>query len=361
MVPQVHEPGREAEVDFGEFWAVIAGVMVKLWLFSLRLCCSGRACHRAFATQAQEAFFAGHVDAFDRLGGVPGRIRYDNLKPAVVRVLLGRDRIESERFVDCCAATSASTRSTAIPASKGRPREGRRRGRHRLVPAQPPRPGAPWRDGLAELNEMIAACDDADLSRVIEGHRATIAAEFAVEAPLLAAAAGRALRCRPARHGPGGHQVPGLRAPVPLLGAGVAHRPAPGGRHRRRGDHDRRTGAPSWPATSASCTGATSRSCSTTTWRCWPESPALWPVRCPLAARASGAFSAVHDAYWAAARRQLGDAGGTRALIAALLLARSLPAAAVLAGMRAALELSSVAPEVVAVEARRAAGERSLR
>src|SRR6266516_4189310 len=28
----------------------------------------------------------------------PGRVRYDNLKPAVVRVLKGRDRTESERF-----------------------------------------------------------------------------------------------------------------------------------------------------------------------------------------------------------------------------------------------------------------------
>ncbi len=36
--------------------------------------------------------------AFEYFGGVPGRIRYDNLKPAVVRVLKGRDRVESERF-----------------------------------------------------------------------------------------------------------------------------------------------------------------------------------------------------------------------------------------------------------------------
>src|SRR6266536_1153224 len=33
-------------------------------------------------------------------GGVPaGRIRYDNLKPAVTRILLGRDRVENERFI----------------------------------------------------------------------------------------------------------------------------------------------------------------------------------------------------------------------------------------------------------------------
>ena len=32
-------------------------------------------------------------------GGFPALVRYDNLKPAVTRVLRGRDRVESERFV----------------------------------------------------------------------------------------------------------------------------------------------------------------------------------------------------------------------------------------------------------------------
>jgi hypothetical protein len=36
-VPQAHVPGAVAEVDFGEFHAVIAGVLVKLWMFVLRL------------------------------------------------------------------------------------------------------------------------------------------------------------------------------------------------------------------------------------------------------------------------------------------------------------------------------------
>ena len=99
MVPQCHEPGAEAEVDFGEFHAVIAGVLAKLWMFVMRLSCSGRAFHVAFATQAQEAFLEGHVLAFGYFGAVPGRVRCDNLGPAVVRVLRGRDRAESERFI----------------------------------------------------------------------------------------------------------------------------------------------------------------------------------------------------------------------------------------------------------------------
>ena len=103
MVPQVHEPGREAEVDFGEIWAVIAGVMVKLWLFSLRLTASGRACHRAFATQAQEAFFAGHVDAFDRLGGVPGRMRTENVpRNTFVQYVSGASTDQPEGSIKCC-------------------------------------------------------------------------------------------------------------------------------------------------------------------------------------------------------------------------------------------------------------------
>ncbi|MGA4844926.1 hypothetical protein ACOBQB_01005 [Streptomyces sp. G5(2025)] len=58
------------------------------------------AVHRVYASQAQESFMEGHVEAFDILGGVPSRhIRYDNLKPAVNRICTGRSRIESERWV----------------------------------------------------------------------------------------------------------------------------------------------------------------------------------------------------------------------------------------------------------------------
>ena len=80
-VPQSHPPGAEAEVGFGEFHAVFAGVMLKLWLFVLRLSCSGRAFHVAFATQAQEAFLEGHVLAFEHFGGVPARIATTTSSP----------------------------------------------------------------------------------------------------------------------------------------------------------------------------------------------------------------------------------------------------------------------------------------
>ncbi|MER6523003.1 MULTISPECIES: IS21 family transposase [unclassified Streptomyces] len=99
MVPQVHLPGEEAEVDFAEVWVRLAGTAVKCHLFTLRLSYSGKAVHRVFASQAQESFMEGHVEAFRVLGGVPIRhIRYDNLKPAVRTVCTGRSRVESERW-----------------------------------------------------------------------------------------------------------------------------------------------------------------------------------------------------------------------------------------------------------------------
>ena len=99
FVPQTHEPGGEAGVDFADLWVVLRGVKTKTFLFTLRMSYSGKSVHRAFITQAQEAFLEGHVAAFTELGGTPiDKIRYDNLKAAVSRVLFGRGREESARW-----------------------------------------------------------------------------------------------------------------------------------------------------------------------------------------------------------------------------------------------------------------------
>jgi hypothetical protein len=72
-------------------------------------------------------------------------------------------------------------------------------------------------------------------------------------------------------------------------------------------------------------------------------------------ARAAGVFTVAHEAFWTKARARHGDSDGTRALIEVLLLHRHLPAPAVIAGIRAGLAVGSTSPELVAVEARRAA------
>jgi hypothetical protein len=75
-------------------------------------------------------------------------------------------------------------------------------------------------------------------------------------------------------------------------------------------------------------------------------------------ARGSGAFTATHDAFWAAARKAHGDAAGTRALVEVLLLHRHLDRDDVLAGITAALGIGSSNVDVVALEARKTAEQR---
>jgi hypothetical protein len=88
--------------------------------------------------------------------------------------------------------------------------------------------------------------------------------------------------------------------------------------------------------------------------------PGALPGSTALAqARAAGRFTAGHEAFWAAARAGHGDAAGTRALIEVLLLHRRLPAAAVLAGIRAAVAAGSASADVVAIEARKHAATTS--
>jgi hypothetical protein len=147
----------------------------------LRLSCSGRAFHVAFATQAQEAFLEGHVLAFEHFAAVPARVRYDNLKPAVIRVL--RDRAEAERFI-ALRSHCGSFLVLLHPWQRRRAREGgveneivRFRRRH-LVPV-------PAVASLVALNQRIAAADIIDDGRVITGRPVTVAAAFAAEQPAM--------------------------------------------------------------------------------------------------------------------------------------------------------------------------------
>ena len=72
-----------------------------------------------------------------------------------------------------------------------------------------------------------------------------------------------------------------------------------------------------------------------------------------MQARACGAFTNAHEAFWAAARKAHGDTAGTRELIDVLLLHRHMAAADVVAGLTAALGIGAIRADVVAVEARK--------
>jgi hypothetical protein len=59
---------------------------------------SGRDFAWIYERQDQISFLDGHVRAFAHFEGVPGRIAYDNLRAAVVRILVGGERSLTARF-----------------------------------------------------------------------------------------------------------------------------------------------------------------------------------------------------------------------------------------------------------------------
>ena len=98
FVPLTYRPGDLAEVDFFEVFVDIDGTRRKAWLFLMRLMYSGRDFAWIYERQDQISFLDGHVRAFAHFGGVPARIAYDNLKAAVVRILVGGARTLTARF-----------------------------------------------------------------------------------------------------------------------------------------------------------------------------------------------------------------------------------------------------------------------
>jgi transposase len=98
-ISQQYEAGREAQVDWYEAYAEIAGERKKLQVLCVRSMYSGAAFHRAYERATQLAFLDAQARAFEMFGGVFTTLRYDNLKSAVKQILRGKRREESTRFI----------------------------------------------------------------------------------------------------------------------------------------------------------------------------------------------------------------------------------------------------------------------
>jgi len=97
-VPLHYTPGDLAQVDFFEIALDLQGKRIRAWMFLLRMMYSGRDAAWIYRFQDTTCFLDGHVRAFRHFGGVPHRIVYDNLKPAVQRHLIGSRRLLQPRF-----------------------------------------------------------------------------------------------------------------------------------------------------------------------------------------------------------------------------------------------------------------------
>jgi transposase len=177
FVPLTYRPGDLGEVDFFEVLVDVGGTRRKAWLFLMRLMYSGRDFAWIYERQDQISFLDGHVRAFAHFGAVPGRLAYDNLRAAVVRILVGGERALTPRF------TALASHYLFEPCFC-RPGEGHDKGgveargkglrRQALVPI----PSAPT---LAAINAALLARMDARLETGHDVAGETIGTRFAHE------------------------------------------------------------------------------------------------------------------------------------------------------------------------------------
>jgi len=177
FVPLTYRPGDLAEVDFFEVLVDIDGTRRKAWLFLMRLMYSGRDFAWIYERQDQISFLDGHVRAFAHFDGVPARVAYDNLRAAVVRILVGGVRALTPRF-------AALASHYLLEACFCRPGEGHDKGgvesRGKAVRQQAlvPIPSGPT---LAEINATLLTEMDARLVTTRDAAGQTIGARFAEE------------------------------------------------------------------------------------------------------------------------------------------------------------------------------------
>jgi transposase len=177
FVPQVYDWGNEAQVDWYEAVAEIAGERRKVWNFAMRSMASGGAFHRAYYHATQQAFLEAHEFGFDYFGGVFRRLRYDNLKSAVKKILRGHQREETERLIAFRSHWRFQTEFC-------NPARGNEKGgvegevgyfrRNHLVPV-------PRVQDLDELNELLLAGCRGDEQRRIAGKAHTVGEAMRIE------------------------------------------------------------------------------------------------------------------------------------------------------------------------------------
>ena len=340
MVPQTHAPSAEAEGDFGEFHAAIAGMAVKLWMFVMRLSCSGRAFHVAFATQAQEAFLEGHVLAFDlRRGARPVPLHKPRAGRGAGAARPGPH--ESERFIALRSHYGYDS-FFCTPGKEGAHEKGGVEGE---IGRPPPAPGSGARRGVAGRAEPAdRRRRHRDDGRVITGPPGTIAAAFADEQLAMGPLPdepfdpARLLQARPDARArvcvrQNYYSVParfaGRRLQVRLSASSVEALDGP----RVIARHERAAGKYAEILLLDHYLEVLARK------------PGALPGATALArARVAGTFTAAHQGYWDAARRKHGDAAGTRMLIEVLLAHRTLPAGALAAAMARATESAHWTP-----------------
>lgn len=184
FVPLVYAPGEDAQVDFFEgFVDDVALGRMKCFILLVRACYSGRTFAYAAPNQTREALFEGLMQAFEFFGGVFRKLWFDNLTPAVQKVLQGRRRVEQRAFA-CFRAHYGFGAEFCAPGKgneKGGVEGAVKYSRHEIMSP------IPTVAGRAGLQTHCAAWMERELSRVMRARERTIGEAWLDEVPQLIA------------------------------------------------------------------------------------------------------------------------------------------------------------------------------
>jgi transposase len=97
------EPGRQAQVDFGEFKVAdeSGNTVETIYLFSMVLGYSRKPYHEFIEKRDMTSFLDCHINAFEHFGGVPEEILYDRMKNVLIRQLAGKLEWNREFYSFC--------------------------------------------------------------------------------------------------------------------------------------------------------------------------------------------------------------------------------------------------------------------
>lgn len=177
FIRAVHAPGDQAQFDFTTVSVNLAGIIVVLQLFVMRLSYSGALFARISWRCDQPALFAGMLEAFIAFDGVPRTAVFDNASTAVKKVLTGRSRDQNSTF-------RAFSGALALPIAFAAPAKGNEKGgvegaNHYLQDNFfTPLVNA---DSLDEINVALKAFCVADMQRVHSVHRERIGDRFRLD------------------------------------------------------------------------------------------------------------------------------------------------------------------------------------
>jgi transposase len=181
FIRAAYAPGDQSQFDFSPMSVMLAGVLVVVQLFVVRLSYSGRFMARASMRCDQPSLFEGLLTGYSAFGGVTRTSIFDNASTAVKRILRGRHREENEAF-------AAFRGSLALNVAFAAPAKGNEKGGvegvHGYIEDNFFRPIPSFVD-LDELNAALAAFCDASLAREHSTHHETIGDRFAREQPTL--------------------------------------------------------------------------------------------------------------------------------------------------------------------------------